>query len=105
MKQERPEQKTNRMQRPAGPLGCEPGRVERTAWPAPGTAPARDGGGGGVHLRLGAGTRAARGARTGRPSFPLGNPRTGRLDRLMRKPSCPRPAGEGWRGCEHPKAG
>lgn len=37
MKLEQPEQKTNRMQRPAGPLGNESGRVRGAAWLAPGT--------------------------------------------------------------------
>lgn len=37
MKLEQPEQKTNRMQRPAGSLGSEPGRVRGAAWLAPGT--------------------------------------------------------------------
>lgn len=37
VKLEQPEQKTNRMQRPAGPLGSEPGRVRGAAWLAPGT--------------------------------------------------------------------
>lgn len=37
VKLEQPEQKTNRMQSPASPLGNEPERVRRVAWLAPGT--------------------------------------------------------------------
>lgn len=35
VKLEQPEQKTNRVQRPAGPRGNKPGRAGEAAWPAP----------------------------------------------------------------------
>lgn len=42
VKLEQPEQKTNRMQSPAGPLGNKPGRVREAAWPAPRTQHKQD---------------------------------------------------------------
>ena len=74
VKLEQPEQRTNRVQRPAGPLGNKPGRVREAAWPAPAPNRSRTG----ADLRCGAGTGAPSRALAGRPGFSLGNPRTGR---------------------------